>query len=295
MSVLLINQKVCNKEISRSKKKSGALCPRAGGKGLDCFSKKTPITEEIFFNTTKRLRVWQIPYLLRTGQILSPSCNHELDVKAWLLDQQFLLFTQATSKAKHLIISAHGGYFPTSSIIPIPQNTELVALGPHGWSLLDPSTDIIAQGRILPYASITESGALPAEPNIYKNTVEANVIAMAGTSTQGYIRNYSLSKFQSVKDGGESYYDIVRVVAGSGSQEDYPEPVDILTVRNRKRNRGKRDLKTLFKTLQQYEIQYDKITLSFCRSNSLKVLLPTKFNPCYTPALSTLKCTEKSV
>lgn len=58
---------------------------------------------------------------MRTWQIPSPFIYNELDVKAWFLGQQFLLFTEATSKANHLIISTHGGYFPYSSIIPVPQ------------------------------------------------------------------------------------------------------------------------------------------------------------------------------
>lgn len=89
-----------------------------------------------------------------------------------------------------------------------------------------------------------------------------------------------LSKVQNFKSKGECYDDIASVVAASRSEQEYPTPVDVLTVRNR-RGRGYTDLKTLFKILQKNEIHYDKITLSFCRSHLLKSLLSTKANPCY--------------
>ncbi|MGB7127849.1 MAG: putative adhesin [Candidatus Rhabdochlamydia sp.] len=116
---------------------------------------------------------------------------------------------------------------------------------------------------------------LPAE-----NVFEPNIKALAGTSAQGYIRNYMLSKFQNFESNHEGYDDIARIVAASRSEQEYPESVDILTARNR-RGRGNADLKTLFKTLQKNEIHYDKITLAFCRSNLLKSLLSTKADPCY--------------
>ena len=233
MSILLTNQKSCNQEINYSKKIRKQKWPRAGGKGLSSSSRKTLISEEMFFNTTNLIRTWQIP---------SPFPLNKLDVKAWFLGQQFLLFTEATDKANHLIISAHGGYFPNSSIIPVPQNTEIVALGPHGWDLSDPNVDILARNRVLPYAFITRSETLPAE-----NTLESNIKALAGAYTRGYIRNYMLAKFQKFENTHENYNNVARIVAASRSEREYyPGSVDILTVRNR-RGMGYSDLKTLLK------------------------------------------------
>lgn len=252
-----------NQEINYFKKSTKLrFWSKAHGKGLDCFSKKDLILEEPFFNTNNPLKIWHIP---------SPFIYNKLDVKAWFLNQHFLLFTEATNKANHLIISTHGGYLPTSSIVPIPQNTELVALGPHGWTLSS-NINLLAQNQIKPYAFITRSRVFSTE-----NTFETNSKILAGTSMPGYIKNYKLSKYQNYKSNGESYEDIARIVAASRSEQNYSEPVDILTVRKRI-GRGYPDLKALFKTLQKNEIHYDTITLSFCRSN---ILLPLRFISCY--------------
>ncbi len=228
----------------------------------------------MFFGTTKPMQVWNIT--------ASNNRFQHLDVKAWFLDEQFLLFTGKTNKADHLIISSHGGTFPKSGAVQIPGNTELVVLGPHGWILVDPKTTNIAKGNVLSYGIINENAALPTQiafnpslfsgvPNTYPKQIDAKILA--GTNIPGHIRNYTLAKYQKFGIGEESYLDIIKIV--NRSRNTLPiindiglKPVDILTVRNRL-GRFDPNLEDVFKSLQNNGVQYKKITLAFCRSKIL--------------------------
>ncbi|MGL4539634.1 MAG: dermonecrotic toxin domain-containing protein [Candidatus Rhabdochlamydia sp.] len=243
------------------------------GSGVFSFSEKNPISEELFFDTTKSMKVWQMAN--------SDGLLKHLDAKAWFLDEQFLLFTGKTKKAKHLIISSHGGYLPKSGIVQVPKNTDLVVLGPHGWQLVDPKTAKIAKGLVLPYGIINESAAIPTQTALYPSLFsrsanthihprKTDIKLLAGTSVPGHIRNYTLSKYQRFGVGEESYLDIVRTI--HHSRHPFPDiykmgfqPVDILTIRNR---RGKTlpTLADILKSLKSNGIHYDRITLEFCRS-----------------------------
>lgn len=224
--------------------------------------------------------------------------NH-LEVRAWFLDEHFLLFTGKTDKAKHLIISSHGGYFPGSGIVKVPQNTDLVVLGPHGLALVDPRTSNIIKGITLPYGVINESAALPTQtaafpslffhsPNMHMHPKATNVKLLAGTTIPGYIKNYSLAKFQGYEAGQENYLELVHIV--NLSRHPAPiiyqigiKPVDVLTIRNR-RGRFFPNLRDVFTSLQRNGIHYERITLEFCRSsifsshsNFLSIYKPARF------------------
>ncbi|VHO03852.1 DUF6543 domain-containing protein [Candidatus Rhabdochlamydia sp. T3358] len=264
----------------------------SSGRGLHTFLKKNPISEELFFDTTKSMQVWQIS-----------AGNHQfsyLDAKAWLLDEQFLLFTGKTSKARHLIISSHGGYFPGSSIVKVPNTTELVILGPHGWELMDTKITSIAKRSIFPYGVINEHTAFPSQnaflhsplfyhppTKVQRYPKKANIKALAGTNVQGHIKNYTLTKYQKFGPGKESYLDVVQLVNRSRNtlpiiEEIGLEPIDVLTIRNRI---GKipPNLDDLFKSLQNHGIHYNRITLAFCRSNT--ILSGLNSAPKYTPPM----------
>lgn len=243
----------------------------------------------MFFETTKPMQVWNITSNYRFSQ---------LDVKSWFLDEKFLLFTGKTNKADHLIVSSHGGYFSGRSIVKVPQNTELVVLGPDGWEIIDPKTVNIAKQRVLPYGVINQKQAIPAQsafnPNLFSNIPPnkhaypkpSDIKALAGTKTPGHIRNYILTKYQKFEAGGESYLDIVHIV--SRSRNAFPrvhdlgiKPVDILTVRNRYSGIIGPTLQDLFPALQNQGIQYKRVTLAFCRSNTL--LSTINLAPLYMP------------
>lgn len=254
------------------------------GRHTQSFIEKSPVAEEMFFGTTKPIQVWNIT--------ASNNRFQHLDVKAWFLDEQFLLFTGKINKADHLIISSHGGTFPKSGTVQVPRNTELVALGPHGWILVDPKTTNIAKGNVLSYGIINENTALPTQvafnpslfsgvPNTYPQQIDAKILA--GTSIPGHIRNYTLSKYQKFGAGEESYLDIMQIVNRSRNtlpiiEEIGLKPVDILTIRNRV---GKfyPNLEDVFKSLQNNGVQYKKITLAFCRSKILGVSSPVYVTP----------------
>ncbi|VHO03123.1 DUF6543 domain-containing protein [Candidatus Rhabdochlamydia sp. T3358] len=253
------------------------------GKGVQTSLNKAPISEEIFFDTTKTMSVWAISS--------SNTLFNHLDVKAWFLGERFLLFTGKISRAKHLIISSDGGYFFGSGIVKVPKSTELVVLGPHGWSIFDPRTENIAKRVVLPYGIINENTALPTQtaffpslfsrsPNMHFHPKEVNIKMLAGTKAPGHIRNYSLSKYQTFETGGESYLDIAQII--NSSRHPFPNiygigfnPVDVLTIRNR-RGRPHPNLEDVFKSLQSHGIHYDRITLEFCRS---KMSLLSKTQP----------------
>jgi hypothetical protein len=62
------------------------------------------------------------------------------------------------------------------------------------------------------------------------------------------------------------------------------DPVDVLTIRNRVGMLSP-NLEDLFKSLQNHEIHYDRITLLFCRSNAL--LSGAHLAPRYIPPMIT--------
>ncbi|MGB7127821.1 MAG: putative adhesin, partial [Candidatus Rhabdochlamydia sp.] len=274
-------------EIARQDR--GRPYPIASGSGVFSFLKKAPVSEELFFGTTKSMQVWQIT---TPDRLLS-----HFDVKAWFLDEQFLLFTGKTNKAKHLIISSHGGYFPGSGIVKVPENTELVVLGPHGWQILDPKTSKLARRLVLPYGVINESQAFPTQTafhpslfslssNTHIHPQPTNIKILAGTDVPGHIKNYSLSKYQKFGFGEESYLDIVQIVNRSRNtlpliHEVGLKPVDVLTIRNRG-GIFSPNLKDVFTSLQNYGIHYDRITLDFCRSNAFLSMI--HLAPSYIPA-----------
>lgn len=254
-----------------------SLVGGTGGSGVQSFLKKTPVLEENFFATTTPMQVWNIA--------ASENQFSYLSVKAWFLDQQFLLFTGKMNKAKHLIISSDGGYFPGSGIVKVPNSTELVALGPHGWSLFDPRAANIAKRLVLSFGIINKNVALPAQtaffPSLFSGALNTHrhfktidVKLLAGTNVPGHIKNYSLAKYQKFAAGREDYLGIAKIV--SHSRHPFPivdeiglQPVDILTIRNR-RGMFHPNLKDVFQSLENHGIHYDRITLEFCRSNMLK-------------------------
>ncbi|VHO03144.1 hypothetical protein RHT_00759 [Candidatus Rhabdochlamydia sp. T3358] len=280
-------------QLSRHQKFTNQVNIRAAarGSGLQPSLKKTPTSKEAFFGTTKIMQTWQIA-------VPNTLFSH-LDVKVWFLDEEFLLFTGKSSKAKHLIISSHGGYFPGTGIVKVPKKTELVVLGPHGWAIFDPKTENIAKKLVLPYGIINENAALPTQSaflpsmfshssNVHFHPKEINVKYLAGTDVPGHIRNYSLSKYQTFEVGGESYLDIAQLVGRS--RHPFPhiygiglDPVDVLTVRNR-RGMIPPNLEDVFKSLQNNGIHYERITLEFCRANIFLSMSKTKTPPSYRPA-----------
>ncbi|MEK7340338.1 MAG: DUF6543 domain-containing protein, partial [Verrucomicrobiota bacterium] len=278
-----------NQSLSETLQEQASSRSLASGSGAFSLSRKAPVSEEVFFETSKSMQVWQIA---APDDLFS-----HFDAKAWFLDEQFLLFTGKTNKAKHLIISSHGGYFPGSTIVKVPENTELAVLGPHGWEIFDPKTSKLAKRLVLPYGIINESEALPTQtafhPALFSRSSNThihpqitNIKILAGTDVPGHIKNYSLTKYQKFGAAQENYLDIVQIINHSrhpflNIYEMGFKPVDVLTIRNRG-GMLPPNLKDVFTSLKNHGIHYDKITLEFCRSN---IFLSTiKRAPIYIPA-----------
>jgi hypothetical protein len=266
---------------------------------LEITHAKAPIHTEAFFDTEIQMDVW----LIRSNRFVETRKGvwqvlGNYNVNAWFLGDKFLLFSDATNKADHLIISSHGGYTLASKSIPVPNNTTLIAYGPHGWSLSDPGIGKVAKGQILPYASIARGYPSPlpgsAAPSAYQkplpkylsdfagetlpNPIAIDHKVLAGTHIPGHIRNYNLKKFQF--PGKESYRVIANVV--TESRMSTQSPVDILTVRNRYGLLNP-DIEDLFQAMRTFKIHYNKITLLFCRSNQLKEKISERLVPTFYP------------
>jgi hypothetical protein len=216
-----------------------------------------------FPNTDALLKCWSLPG--------NPAFS-TLPVRVWKLRRQFLLWTAESSQARTLVVSTHGYYLPWSRTVRIPNGTELQVYAPHGHELIDPGLHRVVSRKTQPVAVLTSVDNRPAFTPQHPYLMTDKL--MAGTSTPGSIRNYSLSKFQTPDD--ESYQSISRIVRNSNSSPLMGQvqhgPMDVLTVRNRF-GTPHPTLEQLLDALFDNGIHYDRIVLVHCRCAALKSLL----------------------
>ncbi|MDO7927565.1 hypothetical protein Q6A51_12290 [Pseudomonas sp. KFB-139] len=231
---------------------------------------------EKFFHTDSMLKVWTVPGHPRYGN---------LPIHAWKLGRKFLLWTSSKGQARTLVVSTHGQYLPWSSTVKIPNGTEIQTYAPHGYLLADPKLHRVVSKKVGPFAiSNTAGNTLAIPPSSLPSLVVTDKL-MAGTSVHGRLKNYTLSKFQTLAD--ESYQDIANIVRNSNISPFKghlpPVPMDILTVRNRFAMSAP-SLEDLFKTLSAQGIHYDRILLVHCRCSAIDAFL--RRSPVYlAPAL----------
>lgn len=217
---------------------------------------------ETFFRTNSLLKTWNIAGHSSFGL---------LPVKAWKLGRRFLLWTSDKAQARTLVVSTHGYYLPWTKTAAIPNGTELRTFAPHGYELVDPRLHRVVSQRVNPFSLLTNVDNTPARAlPAYLATDKL----LAGTSLQGRIKNYSLSKYQSTT--GETYQEISNVVRNSNLPPWHGQlpavPMDVLSVRSRF-GMTPPTLQDLFNTLSRQGIHYDKILLVHCRCSALKSLL----------------------
>ncbi|MCV4288871.1 hypothetical protein OH708_13215 [Pseudomonas capsici] len=220
---------------------------------------------EKFFHTDSRLKVWTVPGHPVYGN---------LPIHVWKLGRKFLLWTSSKGQARTLVVSTHGHHLPWSSTVQIPNGTEIHTYAPHGYLLADPKLHRIVSRKVSPFAiSNTQGNTLAIPPSSLPSLVITDKL-MAGTSIQGRLKNYTLSKFQTVAD--ESYQDIANIVRNSNVSSlkgQLPStPMDVLTVRNRFAMSAP-TLDDLFKALSTQGIHYDRILLVHCRCSAIDAFL----------------------
>ncbi|WP_256672817.1 dermonecrotic toxin domain-containing protein [Pseudomonas sp. v388] len=212
---------------------------------------------EKFFHTNAMLKRWTIPSHPRFGT---------MSVHAWKLGRRFLLWTSDRGQARTLVVSTHGHYLPWSSTVKIPHGTEIQTYAPHGYILVDPMLHRIVNKTIQPFALSSEAGNTLVQSRFTAPPLLCTDKMMAGTSLPGRLKNYTLSKFQSVRD--ETYDDIAHIVRNSNVSPlrgQLPAtPMDVLTVRNRL-GMPSPTLADLFNSLYAQGIHYDRILLVHCR------------------------------
>lgn len=218
-----------------------------------------------FFHTDSVLKTWNVPGHLASGRV---------PVKAWKLERRFLLWTSNRKQANTLLVSTHGQSLPWSRTTAIPNGTDIYTYAPDGHILIDPNVRHVANRRVKPFAISNNTGNTPVPP--LPPLVMTDKV-MAGTSTAGRLKNYTVSKFQNAGDiYQETYDDICDVVSNSNSSpfrgQLPPTPIDVLTVRNRFGMRPP-NLEELFTTLAAQGIHYDKILLVHCRCTTINALL----------------------
>lgn len=154
------------------------------------------------------------------------------------------------------VISAHGGQSIINSTFNIERNTNFVFFGPHGYTLLDPSLMDVLCAKVKPYQTVS----------------------------MGQCQDYTLSKFQGAKHGGnnEKYSDIEAAGASDDelkvfgftqqqldSRPDKPRAdLDVVTIRYR-RFRTDPTLSGVVKALKKHGWTYTTFYCSFCRGPSL--------------------------
>ncbi|MBX8484560.1 dermonecrotic toxin domain-containing protein [Pseudomonas cichorii] len=220
---------------------------------------------EKFFHTDSMLKVWTVP-----GHPLYGN----LPIHAWKLGRKFLLWTSSKGQARTLVVSTHGQYLPWSSTVKIPNGTEIHTYAPHGYLLADPKLHRVVSKKVGPFAISNDVGNTLAIPPSSLPSLVVTDKLMAGTSVRGRLKNYTLSKFQTVAD--ETYQDIANIVRNSNISPfkgQLPStPMDILTVRNRFAMSAPA-LEDLFKTLWAQGIHYDRILLVHCRCSAIDAFL----------------------
>lgn len=236
---------------------------------------------ERFFHTNAMLKRWTIASHPRFGT---------LPVHAWKLGRKFLLWTSDRGQARTLVVSTHGHYLPWSSRVQIPHGTEIHTYAPHGYILIDPMLHRIVNKTIQPFAISTAAGNRLVQSRYTAPPLLCTDKMMAGTSIPGRLKNYTLSKFQSLRD--ETYEDIGHIVRNSNVSPlrgQLPAtPMDVLTVRNRF-GMTSPTLADLFNTLYAQGIHYDRILLVHCRCAALAARLgrvPVYLAPTLKPSLT---------
>lgn len=219
---------------------------------------------EPFFRTNRLLKTWKIP-----GNPHSST----LPVKVWKLGRRFLLWTSDRTQASILLVSTHGYHLPWSRTLRIPSRTSIYTYVPHGYALPDPGLSNVAHRRIRPFAVSNGTGNTPIGS---LDSLPALVVTdqlMAGSSTPGKLRNYTLSKYQGVDETYEEISNVVSQTNRSPSAGQLPAaPMDVLTVRNRF-GMPPPALEDLFNSLADKGIHYDRILLVHCRCSAIDMLL----------------------
>lgn len=242
-----------------------AASPKSFGTWLGQSMRNRDTRFEKFFHTDT---------ILKASTIAGHPGFATLAVKAWKLQRQFLLWTGQNRQARTLVVSSHGYHLPWSKSAAIPNGTELRVYAPHGHVLVDPRLHRVVSRQANPFAALdTQKNTLiSTQPQPYVLTDKL----LAGTSSPGMIKNYSLAKFQSPQ--GESYRDISHIVRNSNQSPFMstlpPTPMDVLTIRNRF-GMPHPTLETLFKALADTGIHYDRILLVHCRCSLFQGLKGT--------------------
>jgi hypothetical protein len=259
------------RSLSRIVKPAGTTA-RAGiaaGSGLGSLFRRSiqprKTRLEKFFHTDAMLKRWTIPGHPRFGAV---------PVHAWKMGRRFLLWTSDRGQARTLVVSTHGHYLPWSSTVRIPHGTEIQTYAPHGFILVDPMLHRIVNKTVQPFAVSNVSGNTLVQTQSALPSLLRTDKMMAGTSLPGRLKNYTLSKYQSVRH--ETYEDIGHIVRNSNASPlrgQLPAtPMDVLTVRNRF-GVPSPTLADLFDTLYAQGIHYDRILLVHCRCAAIAARL----------------------
>lgn len=220
---------------------------------------------EKFFHTEVMLKRWTIPGHPRFGA---------LAVHAWKLGRRFVLWTSDRGQARTLVVSTHGHYMPWSTTVRIPHGTEIRTYAPHGYELVDPKLHRVVAQKVQAFATSNTLGNNLVQPPPALPALVVTDRLIAGTSLPGRLKNYTLTKFQTLQD--ESYDDIAHIVRNANasplSGQLPPVPMDVLTVRNRF-GMTPPTLGNLFDTLAVNGIHYDRILLVHCRCAAIDSLL----------------------
>ncbi|RMO96397.1 hypothetical protein ALQ33_04759 [Pseudomonas syringae pv. philadelphi] len=219
---------------------------------------------EKFFHTDALLKRWTVT---------SAASPNRMPVHAWKLGRRFLLWTSDRGQARTLVVSTHGYYTPWTRTVKIPNGTEIRTYAPHGYELMDPRLHRVVNKNARPFAHSNTALNTVMQPTTLDSLLITDKL-IAGTSTPGRLKNYSLSKFQTASD--ETYDEIARVVGNSQASSLRgwlpPTPMDVLTVRNRF-GMPPPSLADLFDSLSIQGIHYDRILLVHCRCAAVSALL----------------------
>jgi len=178
------------------------------------------------------------------------------------LAEHYRIYLDKSGPADNLIITAHGGYYPWSRDVRIPERTTVGFYNPHGTTLADPGIGNAAHGSNKVFVLMSGKDFLPRKQEALASLQQGDIARLSGSDKDFFIRDYSLSKYETDDDPTIAAAMSINRAQGHGFK------FDVLTVRNRKALPAlfqSPSLRGVFSALKRQGIHYSAIYCLTCR------------------------------
>jgi hypothetical protein len=231
--------------------------------------KPTPSFKQLYPETETDLSTGEIYRPIKEVFNFTTTPNRRsVDVKSFEISSKlgkgFYLF-QGPTKAKRLLVSAHGGFYANDKLKGIalsPGMPTVTVLGPHAQIL---SSDAYYQVD-KSYAKISYEGITLSSEEAQRDFEQFSYVPITGTDIRRTIHDYVLQKFETEASGDIPYqthlfeYAAYYVSKSHKQARDFKESFDVLTLR-----KGTESTLQEILTIGQKR-GYTEIVCDFCRS-----------------------------